>query len=326
MGRIPAASGTIDARQKAGRPPGSRFAMNRTPVDSPQESVGSQSLPRFTITHTPVDGPSESGRSPSDNDRFRRFESPRDGTEGTFERHRASFDQSTPRAQGQGRPMGRESRPPNSASGCPGRKPRAKRAGGASRPRPTGRSERGGNGKMAYSAAEQEWVNERAQEKETKPLVYQPSGESKEGLDGLGPGWVSGEWGMRQMLDERVGLAARVLDGEFIQWDSKEQKADVFALVEQLKGIDDDETKEGSGSSHEPDVKTQALMQKLFGGSYALARPQKANDVLGHVARQTVLNESYFPDDGKSLLDKVQSLVVAQQSAGRQPKKQAIAS
>lgn len=112
---------------------------------------------------------------------------------------------------------------------------------------------------------------------------------------------------MSEVLGGRLLLARRLLDGEHVEWHSKEQKADVITLVERLK--DEKKRTTSSSPSAEAEHQTQSLMQKLLGGRYEFTKPQQEKDILGHVARHTDRNESYFPMDQQSLLEKVRSLM-----------------
>lgn len=152
---------------------------------------------------------------------------------------------------------------------------------------------------------------------------------SRETLAGLGPATASDEWGMSEMLGERLLLARKHLDREFIQWDSKEQKADVMAVVEKLKASRrikpterDKET--ATTASGKGDQQAQALMQKLFGGSYDKFKRLGEKDILGHVERYVHRNDSYYPEDEKSLLETVRSILPVEQAskAGRGGKKE----
>ena len=125
---------------------------------------------------------------------------------------------------------------------------------------------------------------------------------------------ATGQWGMSETIGKRMLLARKVLQREFMQWDSKEQKADVLTLAEYLKVARRQLPSEPMHSDSDP--QTRALMQKLLGGVYDIVRPKGEKDVLGHVARHTDRNESYFPGDAKSLLDTVRSILPVEQKLG----------
>lgn len=145
----------------------------------------------------------------------------------------------------------------------------------------------------------------------------------------MGPATASDEWGMSEMFGERLLLARKLLDREFIQWDSKEQKADVMAVAEKLKAYRKTNPTEGDKAnttmaSGKGDQQAQALMQKLFGGNYDKFKRLGEKDVLGHVERYVHRNDSYYPDDEKSLLETVRSILPAEQAskAARNGKKE----
>ncbi|CAD6589027.1 MAG: hypothetical protein ASARMPREDX12_003565 [Alectoria sarmentosa] len=181
--------------------------------------------------------------------------------------------------------------------------------------------------KEKWTEEEQQYLNEKAKRKSPKAVEYEPVEFGRETFIGMGPATASDEWGMSEMLGERLLLARKYLDREFIQWDSREQKADVMAVVEKLKAVrghkatvgDEKKANEATLVSGDGDQQAQALMQKLFGGSYDKFKRLGEKDVLGHVERYVHRNDSYFPDDEKSLLEKVRSILPAEQAsnAGR---------
>lgn len=134
------------------------------------------------------------------------------------------------------------------------------------------------------------------------------------------------------MLGERLLLARKYLDREFIQWDSREQKADVMAVVEKLKAarkggktnVDEDESREASSTSSKGNQQAQVLMQKLFAGNYGNFKTPGQHDILGHVERHVHRNDSFYPDDEKSLLEKVRSILPIEKTsrAGRGARKE----
>ncbi|KAL6715990.1 hypothetical protein ACLMJK_006952 [Lecanora helva] len=175
------------------------------------------------------------------------------------------------------------------------------------------------NVEVSWTEAEQAYLDAKRDREAQKSVAYKPSNFSENAFTGLRPAVVSGENGMNELLSEKLTMARKHLNGEFIQWDSREQKADVMTLVERLKGIDQDspsdQTVEKSSSpSTEAEKQTQSLLQKLLGGQYAFTKPLESKDIIGHVARHVDKNESYFPEDQTSLLEKVKSLVLQDQA------------
>jgi len=160
-----------------------------------------------------------------------------------------------------------------------------------------------------YNEKEKEYVKQKRNREATNSTAYEPGDVSRETFSGVGPAVVSGEWGMREVLGERLLLAKKYLDGDYVEWHSKEQKADVMTLVETLKH--GKKLNPSPSLSVEAEQQTQNLMQKLLGGKYEFTKPQQGKDILGNVARHTDRNESYYPVDQQSLLEKVKSLVPA---------------
>ena len=137
---------------------------------------------------------------------------------------------------------------------------------------------------------------------------------SREAMIATGPGIASGVEGMTEIMADKMRLAAKVLEGEFMQWASREQKEDVLAIVERLKHANPDDLVKGKRDGPATEVgkaeeQTQAIMRKEFGGQYALKRPNGQNDVLGHVQRVVERNKSYFPADEQGLMKEVARLV-----------------
>lgn len=150
---------------------------------------------------------------------------------------------------------------------------------------------------------EKEYVEKKRERESVKSTAFDPGNIARDTFSGVGPAVVSGEWGMSEVLGEGLLLAKRHLEGDYIEWDSKEQKADVMTLVERLKGFDK------KASLPAVEAEQQNLMQKLLGGRYEFTKPQIGKGILGDVARYADRNESYFPDDQRSLLEKVRSIM-----------------
>ena len=161
---------------------------------------------------------------------------------------------------------------------------------------------------------ERQYIQERKEKKKQKPLAYEPVSFSRDKFSGMGPAFASDEWGMSEILGERLLLARKYLDREFIQWDSKEQKADVMAVVEKLKAARKPVNKAETGSE-KGDRPAENLMQKLLAGEYGKFKRPGETDVLGQVEQYVHRNDSFFPDDERSLLEKVRSILPAQQSS-----------
>lgn len=189
----------------------------------------------------------------------------------------------------------------------------ARRGGGTGR---GGRSDRGPPVDV-WSAEEKEYFEEKTEREAAKLREFDPK-LSQADLNNVRPAVVSGPRGMGALLGDRLLLARRFLNNEFMIWESKEQKADVITLAEKLKAeMHRKSTQEGNEKSptlSETQVQTDALMQKLWGGKYELVQPTQEKDIIGHVARQTDRNESYYPEDEKTLLQKIRTLLPAEQA------------
>lgn len=200
-------------------------------------------------------------------------------------------------------------------SGRAGR-PRTSRSDGGDQPRRRKRNKEAGSGndyggktsaEETYNEEEKEYAKQKKIREATQSIAYEPGDVNRETFSGLSPAVVSGEYGMSEVLGGGLLLARMYLDGEYVEWHSKEQKADVMTLVERLKN--EEQRTPSSSPSLEVEHQTQSLMQKLLGGIYDFTKPQQGKDILGHVARHTDRNESYFPMDQQSLLEKVRSLM-----------------
>ena len=164
-----------------------------------------------------------------------------------------------------------------------------------------------------------------------KPQVeaqeYEPVEFSRETFTGIDPMTRSNELGMSEILGERLLLARKYLGHEFIQWDSKEQKADVMAVVEKLKSVREERkirrkvkwkpngsvenAETASPKSADGDEQVQALMQKLIAGEYAkFDKATRFTTVVHQVQRDVRRNDSFYPDDEKSLVEKVRSIML----------------
>ena len=172
-----------------------------------------------------------------------------------------------------------------------------------------------------WTEEEQQYFKEKTERESQKSLEYEPAALSRETFTGMGPATASDEWGMSEMLGERLLRAREHLDQDFVQWDSKEQKADVMAVVAKLKAVRTATPTDGGAGTAQGatsksgiiDQQAQALMQKLLGGNYDKFKRSGEKDVLGLVERYVHRNDSYFPDDERSLLEKVRSILPAEQ-------------
>lgn len=226
-------------------------------------------------------------------------------------------------------------------------RPQASRYGGDAEPRTRKRGARQGSDgdrrpaskKEIWTPEEQQYLKEKAV-RDSQFIVreYTPVEHSRQAFIGMAPATASSDdLGMSEILGERLLLARKYLDHEFIQWDSKEQKADVMAVVEKLKAVraaaagakqqqngdvvaEKAETTTGSlttssGNNNDGHQQAQSLMQKLIAGEYAKFKRLGDRDILGHVERHVQRNDSFYPADEKSLLEKVRSIMPAEQAS-----------
>ena len=168
----------------------------------------------------------------------------------------------------------------------------------------------------SWTAEERQYLEEKKErESESKVQLHEPENSSKEIFIRTAPATASDELGLSNMLGERLLLATKYLDREFIQWDSKEQKADVMAVVEKVKAVRRGgsvvKTESASVKAANGDQQAQSLMQRLIAGEYAAFRRLGENDILGQVERHVHRNDSFYPEDEKSLLEKVRSIMPA---------------
>ena len=324
-------NGTRDGRSLGAEPSGGnrigRFTMGKTTPKEARESGGvAQGAPEsegFTISKVYTDIPTNGGARRPETiglQERQRFPPRALGRELVQSGEQPSRRPRTENGIQKRAPQFGADRPPRQARGGDGanrRTPRAKgsqarRGGGAGR----GRSDRGPPVNV-WTAEEKDYFEEKRESEAAKLRNFDPK-LSQADLNNVRPAVVSGPRGMGALLGDRLLLARRFLNNEFIIWESKEQKADVMTLAEILKAERQPKsTQEGAEESptlSETQAQTDALMQKLWGGKYELVRPTQEKDIIGHVARQTDRNESYFPEDEKTLLQKIRSLLPAEQA------------
>ena len=187
------------------------------------------------------------------------------------------------------------------------RRPRGAKSGGKDRRR--------NRDEEPWTIEEQQYLQDKERESQ-KALEYTPMEFGRETLTETWPATASDELGTSEMLRERLLLARRYLDRDFISWGSREQKADVMALAEKLKAVREGKTTDGDQETPmEPalvsgngDQQVQALMEKLFRGAYGKIKKGRC-EVLTHVERHALRNDSYYPPDAKVLLEKVEYLL-----------------
>lgn len=284
------------------------------PTSSPRQSVGSEQIeaPRrsFTRDDNNFQGQSTQGTH------FRRFDL---GAEGRYDQANRRVSGANERPVRENASSGRGSRVRRGgAQGSGAGRPRASRKGGDGEPQSRKRNKETSRGndfgpkisaEEMYNEDERRYMKEEKEKKSTKSTHFEPGLISPETFSGLGPALGSGEQGISEALGAKIHLAQRVLEGEYVEWYSKEQKKDVMTIVNVMKK--ERKSNAASSLSTEAEYQTQGLLQKLLGGKYEVTKPQQEKDILGHVARHADRNESYYPTDQQSLLEKVRSIVPA---------------
>ena len=227
-----------------------------------------------------------------------RGQGPRDdGGQGSFSRV-AGIQRGRPR-EGSGRPQASRER----EGGNPRRRERRKE----------GRPSSNAPIEMDLTPEEEAYLEEKRKREAGHTLEFEPAPFDQATFSGTRPAVVSGELGMSEILGEKLMLAKKYMDRDFIEWQSREQKADTMTLVKKLKATKKNDTgeqgKDSTSVEAESDKESKNLLGKVLGGNYHFTQPLQGKDVLGHVARQSDKNESYFPDDQMTLLEKVKSLM-----------------
>ncbi|KAL2041513.1 hypothetical protein N7G274_005895 [Stereocaulon virgatum] len=336
MGR----SGAIDARNLAAEPPQTvglpeRQRLPRRPIGDREQSMGLEGERRSPLRvprsgqeqdTEPRDRQSRGEDSGFEDRRPRggyglRTRNDNNGIQEHAPQRGTDFQARPTRGGFRGAPRRGGSAYPRPARDDGGGEPSKRRRGGGERRR--GRNFSGDSSDVGYvniwNEEEAAYMKQKNEEKAVRSAAFNPQDVPEQGLAEYIPAIMSGEKGISQILEERLALAKKHLEGKFIQWDSKEQQADVMTLVEALKAEMAGKHGEGKEQKEKEISKTKqeadALLEKLWMGKYELARPKTAEDVLGHVARQTDRNETYFAKDEKSLLETLQSILPA--NAGR---------
>ena len=321
---------TRDARSLGAVPSGGerigRFTMGNTaPKEARQSGIAAQGAPKsggFTISKVYSDAPTNGGvgrpetTGLQERQRFPPRAPGRDFGEGGGQPTRRPRTENSIHERALRSGADRPPRPTRDGDGTNRRTPRAKgsqarRGGGTGR----GRSDRGPPVDV-WSAEEKEYFEEKREREAAKLKEFDPKLPQAD-LNNVRPAMVSGPRGMGALLGDRLLLARKLLNNEIIIWESKEQKADVTTLAEILKAERQAKTQEGADKTatlSDTQAQTDALMQKLWGGKYELVRPTQEKDIIGHVARQADRNESYYLEDEKTLLEKIRSLLPAEQA------------
>ena len=173
------------------------------------------------------------------------------------------------------------------------------------------------------------YYKEKQLKEEPQPILYQPPEVTVESLLGHGPVIPLGEWGMSDVVHERLAsietkreewtarvekLAQQRLEGQYVKCPSEQWRA-VKERVKQLEeGNTDassytknDEGKKEGGNALTDEHKARFLSQ-LLGGEYVMSG-KGDSDVLDQVNMLTWRNGSYLPRDGETVAEKVSQLL-----------------
>lgn len=180
-------------------------------------------------------------------------------------------------------------------------------------------------------------------------IPYEIPEVSIQALQGWGPAMARGQWGMSEMVGQRMEkvaarqgrrrweeerLARLWITGECVKCESKEQKGNVARLVKKMIAADGaignlgaiTGVEDSDADTHEPDEATLltdeqkgSIVDELLGGKYVMGNPQ-ATGLAAELARHTSRNESYLPKHGEALLKKIGMLVPAAQRMGGKAK------
>ena len=197
----------------------------------------------------------------------------------------------------------------------------------------------GEDGFTEFTAEEEAYFKEKARRDAPTPVAYHP-GMTAEDLTKLGPAIFLGQWGMSEIVEEKLAklapagqwdqgtrpteLTKDMLSGEFVRFKNDEELKKILTLAEsEAKRYAERRSEEkGEVVESEPvefetlDEDTKArLCTKWFKGEYALQSPSPEVAVLQHLRVATGVNASYLPKDQDSIAEKVRGLLPTQTSS-----------
>ena len=189
---------------------------------------------------------------------------------------------------------------------------------------------------------ETRYLTEKAQREMAVPIPYNPADISPEALVGGGPAVIVGQWGMSEVVEERLNrlaptgltdagtrrqdLARELLRGNVVRFKDEEEKNDVLAMAEsiaikeaELKSEEKGELIESKFEGFEPfdDEWKVRLLTNMLKGEYRLAEEAAKEGDPPDLVRNTIRNETYLPKNEASLAAKVRSLVGVQSNRPR---------
>ncbi len=202
----------------------------------------------------------------------------------------------------------------------------------------------GGQVEFEYTPEELKYMEEKAVKERGTPVLFQLPEVTRDALRGDGPAVVVGEFGMAEVVEEKlqwlaerpagsyartVELARRLLSGEFIRFEGEPERDAVVKKAEMLVVEEATRLSERKGEVVEPkeagfepiaEEDRNLLVEKLLKGNYEIpGSPRQEEGLLKELLRVTNKNETYLPRDGSSLLGKVRGLLPAQTSRASRP-------
>ncbi|KAL9116305.1 MAG: hypothetical protein Q9187_007172 [Circinaria calcarea] len=186
------------------------------------------------------------------------------------------------------------------------------------------------------------YLTEKTQRERAVPIPYDPADISPEDLVGGGPTVIVGQWGMNEVVEERLNklaptglndagtrrqdLARELLRGNVVRFKDEEEKNGVLAMAESIATKEAEEKSEEKGKliesnfeGFEPfdDEWNVRLLSNMLKGEYRLAEETNKEGDPPDLVRNTRRNETYLPKNEASLAAKVRSLVAAQSNRPR---------
>ena len=179
-------------------------------------------------------------------------------------------------------------------------------------------------------------MTEKTQREKAVPIPYDPSDISTDALVGEGPAVIMGQWGMSELVEERLNkmapaglndagirrqdLARGLLRGNIVRFKDEEEKNGVLAMAEsiatkeaELKSEEKGELIQSKFAGFEPfgeDWKAR-FSANMLKGEYELVGNAGKEEGLQDLVRHTRRHETYLPRDGDSLAARVRSLLAA---------------
>lgn len=167
---------------------------------------------------------------------------------------------------------------------------------------------------------------------------YQVQDVTQESLVGDGPAVAVGEFGMSEMVEERLriltrknmmegfagreGVMRRVMAGGFVRFENEQEKEELLAEAERMSQREAELRSEEKGEVVESkwtefvgleEAERNAVVESVLKGQYTI-EAEGAEGIVGHLMRSTSRNETYLSKDGSALLEKVRTLLSTQKA------------